>query len=64
MTQREQTEHALVCVKCAAEAPPDARGWRAFLVGVDDELDDEDTRRDALPGVCRAGVRLRRWSSW
>jgi hypothetical protein len=38
MTEREQTDHVLVCVECVAEAPPGAVGWRAVLtVGDEDE---------------------------
>ncbi len=44
MTEREQTEHVLVCVECAGEAPPSAVGWRAVLV-----VDDEDS--DGALGV-------------
>ena len=32
----------VVCVECGAVAPTDALGWHACLVGVDDELDDEE----------------------
>ena len=42
MTEQTQTDH-LVCVECGAVAPPDALGWRAYLVGVHDVLDDGET---------------------
>jgi hypothetical protein len=35
-------EHSLICAECGAEAPPDAGGWRAYVVGVGDEMDDEE----------------------
>ena len=39
MTERTQTEHRLLCVDCAAEAPTSAVGWRALLtVGDEDAL--------------------------
>lgn len=40
MTEREQTEHVLVCVECAAEAPPGAVGWRAVLAVGDEDTED------------------------
>ena len=40
MTEREQTEHVLVCVECAAEAPPGAVGWRAVLAVGDEDAED------------------------
>ena len=33
------TEHPLTCVECGAKAPPDAVRYRAYVVGVDDEVD-------------------------
>jgi hypothetical protein len=43
MTEHDQTTHALVCVECAAEAPPGGVGWRAMLtVGDEDAEDAED----------------------
>ena len=43
MTEREQTEHALVCVECAAEAPSGAVGWLAYLtVGNEDAEEIEE----------------------
>jgi hypothetical protein len=32
----------LICVECKAEASPDAVGWRAFIVGVGDEVDENE----------------------
>jgi hypothetical protein len=42
MTERSQSV-PVVSAECGRLAPPDARGWRAFLVGIDDEMDDEET---------------------
>ena len=43
MTERAQTEHVLVCVECASEAPPGAVGWRAVLtVGNEDAEEIEE----------------------
>jgi hypothetical protein len=33
---------SLVCVECEGQAPPDAPGWRAYLVGVGDEVDENE----------------------
>jgi len=34
------TKHVLVCVECAAEASPDARGWQAYLTVGDEDAED------------------------
>ena len=47
MTEREQTEYVLVCVECAAEAPPSAVGWRAVLA-----VGDEDTEVPEVAVYC------------
>jgi len=53
MTEREQTEHMLTCVECAAEAPPDAQGWQAHLTVGDEHAEDV-----APEGVVRTGAVL------
>ena len=35
-------EHPLACTECGILAPPDAPRWHAYLVGISDELDDEE----------------------
>jgi hypothetical protein len=32
----------LVCAECKAEAPPDALGWRSYVVGIGDEVDRDE----------------------
>jgi hypothetical protein len=39
MTEREQTDHRLVCIECGSESG-DGVGWRGYLT-VDDADDDE-----------------------
>ena len=46
----------LTCVECGATSE-DGLGWRAFLVGVHDELDDEETVAGLLPDVRATRVR-------
>ena len=36
------TDHPLTCAECGIEAPPDATGWRAYVVSVRDEMNDEE----------------------
>jgi hypothetical protein len=51
------SKHALVRIECGVEAPPDAVGWRAYVVGVRDEMDDDEyvtTARSALRGSSAA----------
>ena len=45
MTEREQTEHALVCVECAAEAPAGGVGWRAVLAVGDEGAEEFERSR-------------------
>ena len=40
MTEREQTEHLLVCVECADEAPPGPVGWLACLIVGDEDAEN------------------------
>jgi hypothetical protein len=42
MTERNQTKCVLVCVECAAEAPPDALGWQAYLTVGDEDAEDHE----------------------
>ena len=57
MTGREQTEHVLVCVECATDAPPGAVAWKAYLTVGDEDAEEVEEVAVYLPGVCREGVR-------
>jgi hypothetical protein len=57
-----KSDDHLICVECRAIAPPEVPGWRAFLVGVHDELDDEETVAVYCP-ECAAREFGERWAA-